>query len=117
MNTLEKLWAKHRATHAARSAAATSPALITPQQETTGGPGTQLRRLLASIGIHPRGEACKCNERAREMDERGPEWCTENMDSILDWLEEEAHKRPLTGFLFSRMIAKRAVQLAIRRAH
>ncbi len=62
------------------------------------------------------GPRCKCNEHAREMDRRGPDWCERNMETILDWLETEAKTRPLVGRLFSRTVARQIVQLAIGRA-
>jgi hypothetical protein len=80
------------------------------------GPGSELRKMLASIGIHPRGEKCKCNERAREMDRQGADWCEANLESIIDWLEGEAKSRPLMGFLFSRYLARKVVLEAIARA-
>lgn len=113
MTDLEKLWAKHRAKHAARVAAPKTPAAdIVPET----GPGTELRKMLHGIGINPKGPKCKCNEHAREMDRRGVDWCTENVESIVDWLEEEAKKRPLIGILFSRNAARMVVRKAIERA-
>lgn len=82
----------------------------------TPGPGTFLRRALGSIGIQPRGEKCKCNERAGLMDERGPDWCEANVEEIIDWLEEEAKKRPLVGRLFNRTAAGYLVRRCIRQA-
>lgn len=84
--------------------------------EPTAGPGTELRKLLHQIGIKPMGPRCKCNEHAREMDRGGPDWCEQNMETILDWLEAEAKTRPLVGRLFSRTAARQIVKLAIRRA-
>jgi len=81
-----------------------------------GGAGSELRKMLGSIGIHPRGEKCKCNEHAAEMDRRGPEWCAENIESILDWLEGEAKTRGLVGMLFVRSAARLVVNRAIARA-
>lgn len=80
------------------------------------GPGSELRKMLGSIGIHPRGEKCRCNEHSREMDRLGAEWCEENLESIIDWLEGEAKSRPLMGFLFSRYLARKVVLEAIERA-
>lgn len=115
--------AKHRAAHAAKLAAALAPASASPllpvsssPAPSESGPGTELRKLLKTIGIQPRGPKCKCNEHAAEMDARGPDWCEENLESIIDWLEEEAKKRPLVGLLFSRLAAREVVKLAIRRA-
>ena len=81
-----------------------------------GGAGTELRKMLGRIGIHPRGEKCKCNEHAREMDRHGPDWCEKNIETILGWLEGEARSRPLVGFLFSRYLARKVVIEAIARA-
>ena len=72
--------------------------------------------MLGRIGIHPRGEKCKCNEHAREMDRHGPDWCEVNIETILDWLEGEAKSRPLMGFLFSRYLARKVVIESIARA-
>jgi hypothetical protein len=82
----------------------------------TGGPGTELRKMLGSIGIHPRGEKCKCNEHAHEMDRRGADWCEENLESILDWLEAEAKTRGYLGMLFVRGAARVVVRTAIARS-
>ena len=112
----DELWGKHHARHATRLAG-NSNAKAAPVRSTTGGgAGTELRKMLGSIGIHPRGEKCKCNEHAREMDRHGPDWCEVNIETILDWLEGEAKSRPLVGFLFSRYLARKVVIEAITRA-
>lgn len=112
--TLEQIQAELAASHAAKLLAKSSPQQPVP--EYPKGPGTELRKILATIGIHPRGVNCKCNEHAAQMDRQGPDWCEANLTEIVDWLEEEAKKRPFAGKLFSRTIAKRAVQVAIGRA-
>ena len=115
----DELWRKHHARHAAAHAAklAGDNAKAVPVRGTNGGgAGTELRKMLGSIGIHPRGEKCKCNEHAREMDRYGPDWCEANIETILDWLEGEAKSRPLVGFLFSRYLARKVVIEAIARA-
>ena len=95
--------------------AATAPLpSATPAPE--GGPGTELRRLLHTLGIQPKGRDCQCNAHALEMDRNGVEWCQANVESIIDWLEVEAKKRPLVGMLFSRLAARQMVALAISRA-
>ena len=73
-----------------------------------GGPGTELKRLLKMIGITATPN-CQCNQRAKVMDERGCDWCEENIETICEWLKEEANKR---GMLF----VKTAVKLLVRRA-
>jgi len=34
-----------------------------------------------------------CSSRIAEMNARGPEWCRENVDKIVDWLIEEVDRR------------------------
>lgn len=77
-----------------------------------GGPGTELKKLLSWFGIKATGR-CKCNNRARVMDNWGPQKCREKMDTILIWLEEEAAARKLPFWKFA---AKIAVETAIARA-
>lgn len=76
------------------------------------GPGTELKKLLAKVGIAASPD-CSCNARARLMDERGIEWCEANLDEIVGWLREEATKRGLP-FLDAagRMLVKRAIHNA-----
>jgi hypothetical protein len=83
------------------------------------GPGTQLKKLLAKIGISPT-PSCSCNKRAMMMDEREhqePGWCEANLDTIVGWLREEATKRGLP-FLDAagRLLVKRAIRNARRAA-
>jgi len=51
------------------------------------GPGTELKRLLATLGIAP-GPNCQCNKRAREMDAWGVAGCRENKNTIVQWMRE-----------------------------
>jgi hypothetical protein len=73
------------------------------------GPGTELKRLLAKVGIYPTPE-CKCTQRATAMDSEGPDWCRENVETIVDWLEEESTRRKLP---FVRLAGKLLVLRAI----
>lgn len=59
-----------------------------------GGAGTELKVLLEKIGIKAKPN-CSCNTKARVMDERGIEWCEQNKQVIVAWLEQEAKKRRL----------------------
>jgi len=78
----------------------------------SGGPGTELKKLLKRIGITAKPN-CSCNARARQMDAAGVAWCRANVAMIVDWLAEEAARRKLP---FSRLAASTLVRLAIRRA-
>lgn len=76
------------------------------------GAGTELKKLLAMIGITS-SPGCACNARAIEMDKKGVEWCRKNVSEIVVWLQSEAKKRNLP---FSRFAARKIVQIAIARA-
>ena len=78
----------------------------------THGPGTELKKLLKKIGIVA-SPNCSCNKRAKIMDEKGCDWCSENIDEIDGWLAEEAKKRNLPYFSLA---GKTLIHLAIRRA-
>ena len=77
-----------------------------------GGPGSELKKLLKLIGITATPN-CKCNQRAKHMDKMGCEWCKENIESICDWMQEEATAR---GMLFVRSAARMMVRRAITTA-
>lgn len=73
------------------------------------GPGSILSGMLSSLGIKS-APTCSCKRRAIDMNIRGPDWCEQNIDEILGWLEEEAKKRRLP---FVKTVAKLMVQRAI----
>jgi hypothetical protein len=77
-----------------------------------GGPGTELKALLKTIGILAT-PSCPCNKRAKVMDEKGCDWCDENIGTISGWLGEEAKKRKLP---YVHAAGKMLIRLAIRRA-
>lgn len=82
----------------------------------SSGPGTELKALLAKIGIKATPN-CSCNARAREMDANGIDWCEANLDTIVGWLREEATNRGLP-FLDAagRLLVRRAIRNARRAA-
>jgi hypothetical protein len=82
-------------------------------------PGTELKKLLATIGITATPN-CSCNARARTMDAneaREPGWCERNLDTVVGWLREEATKRRLP-FLDAagRLLVRRAIRNARKAA-
>ena len=80
------------------------------------GPGTELKKLLASVGITATPN-CSCNARALEMDRNGVEWCESNIDPIVGWLREEAEKRGLPFVdIAGRLLVRRAIRNARRAA-
>jgi hypothetical protein len=86
-----------------------------PMAKSTGGAGTELKRILASWGINA-SDGCKCIERANEMDRKGTAWCRANVDTIVGRLEEEAKRRSWPMRLFARFGARRVVLQAIEAA-
>lgn len=56
---------------------------------TTSGPGTELKKILATLGItHQPG--CDCNAKAIQMDQWGVAGCRENFDTIVGWMRDGA---------------------------
>jgi hypothetical protein len=90
------------------------PAPAAPKPPPPPGAGTALKGLLKLIGITS-SPTCKCNARARAMDEMGIQWCRDNGELIAGdqgWLMEEASKRSLPYSVFA---GKRLLQMAIYR--
>jgi hypothetical protein len=89
--------------------------LPSPPAPSTHGPGTELKKLLARVGIIATPD-CSCNARAAEMDRREqetPGWCEANLDTIVGWLREQAEARGLPFLdLAGRLLVRRAIQNA-----
>lgn len=86
--------------------------MINSETKPNGGPGTELKKLLKKIGITA-SPTCSCNARARVMDEKGIEWCENNIDTIIAWLREEAAKRHLPFMdIAGKIIIKKAISNA-----
>ena len=82
----------------------------TPKQERSDClAGTELKALLRFLGFTST-PTCPCNARAAEMDQQGCDWCEENIDTVVGWLEEQAVAR---GLPFLRAGAKVIVRRAI----
>ena len=102
----------------ATCAAECPPADTTPpggrtMTKPTGGPGTELKRLLGSFGIKSKEKGCGCRSMALKMDRWQAEGCRQHKAEIIDHLAKEAEKRKLP---FIRLAAEKLVDLAIRRA-
>ena len=85
----------------------------------THGPGTELKKLLARVGIVA-ADSCPCNARAAEMDRREqetPGWCEANLDTIVGWLREQAEARGLPFLdVAGRLLVRRAISNARKAA-
>lgn len=76
------------------------------------GPGTFLSKMLEKIGIKS-SPNCSCKARAYKMNEMGPDWCEQNIDTVVGWLREEATKRKLPFVDFAgKLLVKRAIKLS-----
>jgi len=78
------------------------------------GPGRELKKLLSWLGFKAT-PGCKCNKRARHMDQMGCDWCEQNVDQIVGWLRDE-HDRQKSVIPFVALAVQQLVKLAIRRA-
>ena len=76
------------------------------------GVGTELKKILSWFNIKANPN-CSCYQRAKILNEKGPDWCRENISTIISWLQEESKKRNLPFFPY---IAKKIIFLAIHRA-
>jgi hypothetical protein len=90
-----------------------------PSATPANGPGTELKKLLAKVGITATPD-CACNARAAEMDRREqetPGWCEANLDTIVGWLREQAAARGLPFLdVAGRLLVRRAIANARRTA-
>jgi len=84
-------------------------------QELVGaGAGTELKKMLAKIGIAVTAD-CPCNERAAAMDRNGWAWCEQNLETIVGWMREESARRGMVFIEFgARFLVKRAIAKARR---
>lgn len=78
-------------------------------EQDPNGPGTILTGMISALGIKS-SSTCSCRRHALEMNEKGPDWCEQNMDTIVSWLRDESTKRGLPFVdAVGRMMVQRAV--------
>ncbi len=81
-------------------------------EQDPNGPGTILTEMIKTIGVTS-SPNCSCRRHAIEMNTNGSDWCSNNIDTIIGWLREEATKRKLP---FIDSVAKIIVQRAINKS-
>jgi hypothetical protein len=81
-------------------------------EENPNHPGTQLSKMIKSVGIQMT-DSCSCKRHALEMNEKGNDWCDQNIDTIVGWLRDEAKRR---GLPFIDAIGKLLVGRAIKKS-
>jgi hypothetical protein len=84
-----------------------------------GGPGAQLKRLLAGWPFYITSTAsCPCNAYARQMDEWGCDECESRMDEIVAHLRTQAESRGLPFIdAAGRFLVRRAIKNARKIQH
>ena len=81
-------------------------------EENPNGAGTVLAKMIKNLGFTI-SDNCHCKRRALEMNEKGNDWCLENIDTIVSWLKEEAKNR---NIVFIDMVARLMVMRAIKKS-
>jgi hypothetical protein len=81
-------------------------------EEYPNSPGTVLSKMIKSLGF-TMSDSCSCKRHALEMNDKGNDWCSENLDTIIGWLREETNRRNLP---FIETIARLMVNRAIKKS-
>lgn len=81
-------------------------------EEYPNHPGTVLSKMIKSIGIKMT-DSCSCRRHALEMNDKGNDWCEQNIDTIVGWLRQEAKNR---GLPFIDAVGWLAVSRAIKKS-
>ena len=81
-------------------------------EENPNHPGTILSKMIKSVGI-AMTDSCACKRHALQMNDKGNDWCEQNIDTIVGWLREEAQRRNLP---FIDAIGKLMVNRAIKKS-
>ncbi len=80
------------------------------------GPGYFLHLMLSRFGIAIK-KGCKCKARMCQMDKWGCDGCEENLETIVEWMKEEAANRGLPYLsTVGRMLVRRAINNARKEA-
>jgi len=105
-----RMLAKYRSKEERTISLAITKTALPPHPD--GSVGSELKKLLSKIGIAEK-QNCSCNKHAKAMDAAGPDWCEQNIATIVGWLRDEAVRRRLP---FVETAGKALVKLAISRA-
>ena len=80
------------------------------------GPGTVLHDMLGTVGIHIK-PGCACKARMEQMNKWGCDGCEANIETISEWMKEEAANRKLPYLsTVGRMLVRRAISTARKEA-
>jgi hypothetical protein len=73
-------------------------------------PGDKLHQILEKLGQKIE-EGCPCLAHIDEMNQKGKKWCSDNIETIVGWLQEESIRRH--GWSFPGKMIYPVVRLAI----
>lgn len=82
--------------------------------QTSTGPGTELKKLLSWFSL-PTAD-CQCETHAQIMNIWGPAKCREELETIIEWVVEEAEQQNYPSGPITRLAIKAIVKQAIRNA-
>ena len=88
------------------------------EQIPTGGPGTELSKLLKRFGINPT-PTCQCRAKQQQMDQWGCDECErpDRIDEVVAVMRAEAEARGLPFLdIAGRMLVRRAIRNARKAA-
>lgn len=112
VDTMHPAYPRHNKINDVNFANIKPPTPLSPEEQDPTGPGTFLSKTLEKIGIKS-SPTCSCKARARTMNEKGNDWCAENVPLIVSWLREEAEKRKLPFLdIAGTLLVKRAISLS-----
>lgn len=77
------------------------------------GPGNELKKMIAWFAKP--SESCNCETRVDTMNDWGAAGCRQHIDTIVEWLLEEAQARGLPHGRFTATVARSLVKTAIRK--
>jgi len=75
------------------------------------GPGTSLKEMFSLLLLDAKPE-CLCHQRSNYLDILGYRWAMDNIETVVDWLEDEARNRSMP---FDRDVAMRLAIVAMGR--
>jgi len=81
-------------------------------EEYPNNPGTVLVKVLKNQGVVI-SDNCSCTKNILEMNQKGNDWCVENIEKIVAWLKVEANNLKI---VFIDSVAKLLIMRAIKKS-
>jgi hypothetical protein len=81
-------------------------------EENPNGPGTVLVKSIKGLGFVI-SDSCACKNQLLEMNDKGADWCVENITKIVSWLKIQAQN---INIVFIDSVAKVIIMRAIKKS-